>query len=88
MHISLTPELQALVHKKVASGMYNNASEVIREALRTMDLGQQALYQSKLNALNAMLQAGFDSGESSGSVFDVMDEVLAEETQQNRSDKN
>jgi antitoxin ParD1/3/4 len=34
MHISLTPELENVVKSKVASGLYNNASEVIREALR------------------------------------------------------
>ena len=34
MHISLTPELDRAVREKVASGLYNNASEVIRESLR------------------------------------------------------
>ena len=34
MHISLTPELEKSVKQKVDSGLYNNASEVIREALR------------------------------------------------------
>jgi antitoxin ParD1/3/4 len=34
VNISLTPELEKAVKEKVASGLYNNASEVIREALR------------------------------------------------------
>jgi antitoxin ParD1/3/4 len=34
MHISLTPELENVVKAKVQSGLYNNASEVVREALR------------------------------------------------------
>jgi antitoxin ParD1/3/4 len=34
MNISLTPELENAVKAKVDSGLYNNASEVIREALR------------------------------------------------------
>jgi antitoxin ParD1/3/4 len=34
MNISLTPELDKMVRAKVESGLYNNASEVIREALR------------------------------------------------------
>lgn len=34
MKISLTPELENAVKAKVASGLYNNASEVIREAPR------------------------------------------------------
>ncbi len=34
MNISLTPELERAVKEKVETGMYNNASEVVREALR------------------------------------------------------
>jgi len=34
MNVSLTPELEKAVREKVESGLYNNASEVIREALR------------------------------------------------------
>jgi putative addiction module CopG family antidote len=34
MNVSLTTELEKYVRRKVASGLYNNASEVIREALR------------------------------------------------------
>jgi antitoxin ParD1/3/4 len=41
MHISLTPELENAVKAKVASGLYNNASEVIREALRQSILREQ-----------------------------------------------
>jgi len=36
MNISVTPNLEALVQEKVDSGLYNNASEVVREALRLM----------------------------------------------------
>ena len=34
MDISLTPALEAFVRQKVATGLYNDSSEVIREALR------------------------------------------------------
>jgi antitoxin ParD1/3/4 len=34
MNVSLTPELEKGIKAKVATGHYNNASEVIREALR------------------------------------------------------
>ncbi len=34
MNISLTPELDKMIKAKVETGLYNNASEVIREALR------------------------------------------------------
>jgi antitoxin ParD1/3/4 len=35
--VSLTPELEALVDNKVASGRYRSASEVVRAALRLLD---------------------------------------------------
>jgi Arc/MetJ-type ribon-helix-helix transcriptional regulator len=34
MNISLTKELERVVDEKVNSGLYNNASEVVRDALR------------------------------------------------------
>jgi len=34
MNISLTPRLEEHIRDRVASGLYNNASEVVREALR------------------------------------------------------
>jgi antitoxin ParD1/3/4 len=49
MHVSLTPELDRAVKEKVASGLYNNASEVIREALR-LTLKQAAIGFAQLEA--------------------------------------
>lgn len=34
MNVSLTPELEREVEKRVTSGLYTSASEVVREALR------------------------------------------------------
>jgi antitoxin ParD1/3/4 len=36
VNVSLTPELEQFVQTKVESGLYNNASEVIREGLRLL----------------------------------------------------
>lgn len=36
MNISLTPELEKFVDEKVKSGLYNSASEVVRESLRLL----------------------------------------------------
>ena len=36
MNVSLMPELEKFVEGKVESGLYNNASEVIREGLRLL----------------------------------------------------
>ncbi len=37
MNVSLTPELETLVSRKVKTGRYTTASEVVREALRLLD---------------------------------------------------
>ena len=36
MNVSLTPQLEAMVQKKVKTGAYQTASEVIREGLRLL----------------------------------------------------
>ena len=36
MNVSLTPELEKFINGKVGSGLYNNASEVVREGLRLL----------------------------------------------------
>lgn len=44
-NVSLTPELEALVDRKVASGRYRSASEVVRAALRLLDERERHLDQ-------------------------------------------
>ena len=36
MNVSLTPQLEALIQKKVKAGTYQTASEVVREGLRLL----------------------------------------------------
>jgi antitoxin ParD1/3/4 len=55
MHVSLTPELEKIVKEKVATGLYNNASEVIREALRFMRTNEDLIHQMKLDGLRRTL---------------------------------
>ena len=61
MNVNLTPQLEELVRAKVNSGMYNSASEVVREALRLMD-EQDRLRQVKLDDLRREVRKGLDSG--------------------------
>jgi len=60
MHVSLTAELESRVKAKVESGLYNNASEVIREALRFMDTHEDWIHEIKLARLREQLKAGTD----------------------------
>jgi antitoxin ParD1/3/4 len=56
MNVSLTPRLEEIVRQKVESGLYNNASEVVREAIRLMDERDQ-----HLERLRAALAEGKES---------------------------
>ncbi len=67
-NVNLTDELDRFVLKKVASGRYENASEVVRAALRTLEREEQQ-YQAKLAALRAAIDEGDASGVAAGGVF-------------------
>ena len=60
MHISLTPKLETRIKAKVESGLYNNASEVVREALRFVETHEEWIKEIKLDKLRKQLQAGVD----------------------------
>ena len=57
MNVNLTPELEALVNKKVQSGMYNSASEVVRHALRLLS-EQDELRRFRLDELRREIDIG------------------------------
>ncbi len=57
LNISLPPELEAQVRKRVESGLYGSASEVVREALRLFETYEQ-LRSSKLTQLRADIDEG------------------------------
>jgi len=57
MNVSLTPALEKMVQEKVKSGLYNNASEVVREALRLMKESED-VRRAKLKRLKKALAKG------------------------------
>ncbi|MDZ7590833.1 MAG: type II toxin-antitoxin system ParD family antitoxin [Rubrivivax sp.] len=63
MNVNLTPELETLVRRKVASGLYGSASEVVREALRLMD-EQDQMRAVRLEQLRQDVRKGLESGPS------------------------
>jgi antitoxin ParD1/3/4 len=62
MNVNLTPQLEDMVRRKVASGLYSSASEVVREALRLMEV-QDQVRAIKLERLRQDIRDGLDSGE-------------------------
>lgn len=61
MNISLTPQLEDLVKRKVESGLYGSASEVMREALRLLE-ERDRLHTLRLEELRSEIRKGLESG--------------------------
>ena len=80
MNVHLTQELEELIQKKVESGRYNSASEVMREALRLMEQRDEFLALRK-EEVRHKIREGLDSlqrGEAvdGEAVFDRIDAEL------------
>jgi antitoxin ParD1/3/4 len=74
-NVNLTDELDRFVLKNVKSGRYENASEVVRAALRMLEREEQ-LHKAKLAALRAAIDEGDSSGIAESDVFDRVRETL------------
>jgi antitoxin ParD1/3/4 len=67
-NVNLTDELDRFVAKKIRTGRYENASEVVRAGLRTLEREEEQ-YEAKLLALRAAIDEGDSSGIAKGNVF-------------------
>jgi len=67
--INLTDELDQFVRAKVASGRYENVSEVIRASIRALERDER-VYEEKLAALRAAIDSGLASGVAPEGVFE------------------
>ena len=74
-NVNLTDELDHFVLTKVESGRYENASEVVRAALRSLDR-EERTYEAKLAALRAAIDEGDASGIAEGDPFKRVREKL------------
>ena len=70
MNVNLSSKFESYIQQQLNEGTYNNASEVIREALR-LKMQQDEVYQAKLEALRAAIIQGEESGEATP--FDIQD---------------
>jgi len=74
-NVNLTQELDSFVLSRVESGRFENASEVVRAALRSLERDER-LYEAKLEALRAAVDEGDASGIAEGDVFAHVREAL------------
>ena len=62
MHVSLTEKLEDYVKSKVQSGLYNNASEVVREALR-LKIAADETAELKVQRLRDEIEPAWEQAE-------------------------
>jgi antitoxin ParD1/3/4 len=74
-NVSLTDKLDRFVDSLIGSGRYENASEVVRAALRALDRDER-VYEAKLEALVKALDAGAASGVFEGDPFESVRQEL------------
>jgi antitoxin ParD1/3/4 len=66
-NVNLTDTLDHFIIEKVKSGRYENASEVMRAALRALERDERE-YEAKLAALRSAIDAGDSRGIARGDV--------------------
>lgn len=71
MNVNLGEHFETLIRRKIASGRYTNASEVVREALRKME------DRDGLERLRAAVAVG-DADIAAGRVYDWTDQSITE----------
>jgi antitoxin ParD1/3/4 len=84
-NVNLTKELDKFVASRVKKGLYANASEVMRSALRLLEREERE-YEEKLAALRTAIQEGDASEDAEDGVFERLFahiDKLAEEKDKN-----
>lgn len=81
VNVSLTPELENLINEKVKSGLYNSASEVIRESLRLLQK-QNMLKEIRRNELRRKIMPGVEQIRNGEDIELRMPEDFAKFTEQ------
>jgi antitoxin ParD1/3/4 len=61
MNVNLSETFENYIKAQLAAGIYNNASEVVREALR-LKIQQDEIHQAKIKAYQSAITDGLESG--------------------------
>lgn len=70
MNIALTKEMEALIQRRVSTGMYSNASEVVRDALRHLETSDP--YSELRNIIDARIEEAEGHALSEVSIDDIV----------------
>lgn len=62
MHVDLPADLEALINKRLSSGAYSNAEDVLRHALEAQD-AEESWTKEERHALAAHIESGYQQAE-------------------------
>lgn len=62
MQLNLPPDLETLINKRLSSGAYANAEEVLRDALEAQD-AEESWTDEERRALSAHIEEGYQQAE-------------------------
>src|SRR6266481_9452421 len=62
MQLNLPPDLETLINKRLSSGAYTNAEDVLRHALEAQD-AEQSWTDEERRALSAHIEEGYQQAE-------------------------
>jgi antitoxin ParD1/3/4 len=85
MHINLSPEMEQFLQNKVGTGFYNNASEVVRDAIRRMWTEDENL--SKLRAAVQIGDEQLAHGEGCVYSAETLDKITKKALTNSRNSK-
>jgi antitoxin ParD1/3/4 len=81
--VTLSPELEALIRRRIDSGRFNSPDEVVSEALHLLD-DVETSEENKLDALRAAIAAG-EADAAAGNFSDrTIEDIIAEENERRR----
>lgn len=85
--ITLPPDMLAMIESKIQSGVYESASDVIREAMRLWTK-QQEEHEIRIALLRSRLQASLKSGPpvSLDNAFKAIEQVHQQRMQSDRNE--
>jgi putative addiction module CopG family antidote len=62
MHLNVPPDLETLINKRLSSGAYRNAEDVLRRALEAQD-AEESWTDEERRALSAHIEEGYQQAE-------------------------
>ena len=62
MQLNIPPDLEALINKRLSSGAYSNAEDVLRRALEAQD-AEESWTEEERRALSAHIEEGYQQAE-------------------------